>query len=468
MKKLMFLSILSGVFAGAAFSQTTSFTYQGKLTDAGNPPTAQYDLIFRLFDASGTQIGTDQMKDDVQVTIGIFTVTLDFGESPFSGNTADSLEIAVRPGASTGAYTTLTPRQPLTSSPYSVKSKNTASVSCSLCITDAQISAVDGGKVTGTVANAATAATAGNVSGVVAIANGGTGSSTKDFVDLSTDQSSIGGNKTFNGTLNANIVNAQTQFNLDGNRVLKVTSGTQFTGTDNSSNAFLGYGVGAANTTGRQNSFFGSIFTFVSFPSSIFQGTGLNNTTGYANSFFGFRAGERNTLGDSNTFIGANAGITNVIGSSNTLIGSNTAIAGDGGTGIIYGTAIGAGAQVTTSNTVVLGRGGDSVQVPGSMTVSGSLNANGSALTNLNASNVSSGILPIANGGTGSATPNFVDLSSSQSIGGVKTFSNTVSAPGGIFINNPNTVVITSPNGACWGITVSNTGVLSAFSTPCP
>jgi hypothetical protein len=47
--------------------------------------------------------------------------------------------------------------------------------------------------------NASTATTAGNVTGIVAIANGGTGSGTKNFVDLSTSQS-IGGNKTFSAT----------------------------------------------------------------------------------------------------------------------------------------------------------------------------------------------------------------------------------------------------------------------------
>lgn len=39
------------------------------------------------------------------------------------------------------------------------------------------------------------------------------------------------------------------------------------------------------------------------------------------------------------------------------------------------------------------------------------------------------GTLPIANGGTGSATQNFVDLTSSQSIGGNKSFSSAISAP---------------------------------------
>jgi hypothetical protein len=41
-----------------AFAQTTAFTYQGRLTDAGNPASGNYDLQFKLFDApsGGTQI----------------------------------------------------------------------------------------------------------------------------------------------------------------------------------------------------------------------------------------------------------------------------------------------------------------------------------------------------------------------------------------------------------------------------
>jgi AraC-like DNA-binding protein len=36
---------------GAALAQTTSFTYQGRLTDGGTPPTGTYDMQFKLFDA---------------------------------------------------------------------------------------------------------------------------------------------------------------------------------------------------------------------------------------------------------------------------------------------------------------------------------------------------------------------------------------------------------------------------------
>jgi|GEM_PF-4183141 len=38
------------------------------------------------------------------------------------------------------------------------------------------------------------------------------------------------------------------------------------------------------------------------------------------------------------------------------------------------------------------------------------------------------GVLPIANGGTGSSTKNFVDLDSAQTVGGVKTFTSTIKA----------------------------------------
>jgi hypothetical protein len=50
------------------------------------------------------------------------------------------------------------------------------------------------------ILNQNTTGTASNVTGTVAIANGGTGSTTQNFVDLTTNQASIAGNKTFTGT----------------------------------------------------------------------------------------------------------------------------------------------------------------------------------------------------------------------------------------------------------------------------
>lgn len=103
----------------------TAFTYQGRLSDNGVTANGPYDFEFQLYDAlsGGVQIGSTLSRGDVQVTNGLFTVTLDFGASAFNGGTR-YLSIGVRPGASTGAYTTLTPRQAILPSPYAVYSGN--------------------------------------------------------------------------------------------------------------------------------------------------------------------------------------------------------------------------------------------------------------------------------------------------------------------------------------------------------
>ena len=105
----------------------TEFTYQGelKLIPGGGqivvPANAQYDFTFTLYDAlnGGTQLGSTQQLNNVDVQQGIFTVELDFGISPFSGDQL-WLDIAVRDGAATGAFAGLAPRQKLTATPYAL------------------------------------------------------------------------------------------------------------------------------------------------------------------------------------------------------------------------------------------------------------------------------------------------------------------------------------------------------------
>jgi len=98
----------------------TAFSYQGKLDDAGIPADGLYDFEFKLYDSSGGngQVGSTVQADDVEVVDGFFTVELDFG-SVFSG-AARWLEVAVRPGASAGAYTVLSPRELLRPAPYAL------------------------------------------------------------------------------------------------------------------------------------------------------------------------------------------------------------------------------------------------------------------------------------------------------------------------------------------------------------
>lgn len=103
----------------------SGYTYQGYLEDAGSPANGFYDFEFRLFDdpAIGSQVGSTVVLDDVSVSNGLFTVELDFGSTVFGGG-ARWLEIAVRPGASGGAYTLLSPRQEMTPAPYALGMPN--------------------------------------------------------------------------------------------------------------------------------------------------------------------------------------------------------------------------------------------------------------------------------------------------------------------------------------------------------
>jgi hypothetical protein len=167
----IFLIGLALFNASAALAQSTAFTYQGKLTDNGNPASGIYDLNFSLFDSptvgSGTQQGTTLSLTSVAVTNGVFAVQLDFGvcESCFNG-AARYLEISVRPaGGST--FTTLAPRQALTASPYAIKSLSAAtaddlSVTCVSCVTSSQIASVNGSAVSGAIPVASVPAGSGN------------------------------------------------------------------------------------------------------------------------------------------------------------------------------------------------------------------------------------------------------------------------------------------------------------------
>jgi hypothetical protein len=124
-----FAAILLTVFCFIAvgLAQTTAFTYQGRLTDAGNSANGNYDLQFKLFDTptvgTGTQAGATLVRNPVVVSAGVFTVTLDFGATVFTG-AARYVEIGVRPAGSGNAYTVLSPRQPITSSPYAIQTLN--------------------------------------------------------------------------------------------------------------------------------------------------------------------------------------------------------------------------------------------------------------------------------------------------------------------------------------------------------
>ncbi|MDM7922414.1 MAG: tail fiber domain-containing protein [Pyrinomonadaceae bacterium] len=424
---IYFLIIFSAVAINA---QTTSFTYQGKLNDGALPANGQYQLEFKLFDTpqvgTGTQVGGIVQTVTVNVVNGVFTTQLDFGQAPFASGSERFLEIAVRRNANE-AYSTLEPRQPLTSTPYAIKAKN-AEVAVTAANTQ-QLGGIDASQFVQTGDSRLTDA------------RNPLPGSTSYVQNRTTQQAST--NFNISGEGRATIITAGSQFNLGANRILSnagvnnlfigvgagsVTTGGFNTfvgadaGRDNTSgeqNAFFGRAAGFSNTTGYGNSFIGRSAglenttgyqnTYVGQESGLsstegffnsFVGAlagrsnttgnsnsffgaaaGLTNSTGFANSFFGLDAGRANTTadynsffgaaagkatttGNNNTVIGAFAGQINTTGTNNTLIGANADVASGG---LVNATAVGAGSVVSTSNTIVLGRsnGADKVRVPG-------------------------------------------------------------------------------------------------------
>lgn len=125
MKNILLLLISSLLLPSraAAAPLGSTVTYQGRLTDGAAAANGTYDLRFALFDSdSGSgQVGAAITNEDVLVSGGLFSVPLDFGPGAFTNQTR-WLEIGVRPGTNTGAFTALSPRQPLLPTPYALYS----------------------------------------------------------------------------------------------------------------------------------------------------------------------------------------------------------------------------------------------------------------------------------------------------------------------------------------------------------
>ena len=195
---------------------------------------------------------------------------------------------------------------------------------------------------------------AGTISGTVAIANGGTGSTVKNFVDLSSNQT-IAGSKAFSSDLN----------------IYGITAGRGKSGV--SYNTVFGLAALNSNTTGDYNNAFGSQALAANldgyFNSAFGQTSLFKNTSGYDNSAYGFNALNGSVSGSNNSALGSNSAVNNSTGSNNTAIGmsalalnttgsNNTALgyqANVGANNLTNATAIGNGAIVSASNTIQLG-----------------------------------------------------------------------------------------------------------------
>lgn len=366
-------------FAHSGDGQTTLITYQGSLNFSNQPATGTYDFEFRLYPSqfSGTQIGSTVSVNAVSVTNGQFVVELNFGQNYTSDR---FLDIQVRQ-TGTQTFTSLTPRQRVTSSPSAINA---------LSAIEADIADL-----------AVLAGNANNLGGVAANQYLTTATANTNYIRNSATQQAAT-NFNISGTGTAGILNAATQFNIGGVRVLsKPGTGNLIAGENAGSaaitgigNSFFGRQAGQANTNGNNNTFIGDGAgrSNVSGPSNVFIGTsagesnvsnganvyvGINSgnaSTGGQNTFIGAAAGLNTITGSFNTFLGNIAGLSNVSGSNNTMLGQQSNV---GSGALSYATALGAGSVVWTSSTVKLGRIDDTVIAPNRMILGDETNPKG-------------------------------------------------------------------------------------------
>src|SRR2546427_1797951 len=136
--QLVALVLLVLLGTSVASAQTSSFSYQGRLTDGGTAANGNYDFQCALFDSpTGVNlVGVPQTINPVAVNDGVFVVTLDFGPVVYTG--ADRfLEIDIRPSGNTGGYQQLLPRQKLASAPYAIQVLNATTATAANGLTTA-------------------------------------------------------------------------------------------------------------------------------------------------------------------------------------------------------------------------------------------------------------------------------------------------------------------------------------------
>jgi hypothetical protein len=380
-----------------ARAQGTEFSYQGRLNTNGVAANGFFDFKFFLYTnaaGTGTQVGPTLTQTNIGVTNGLFTASLDFG-AVFTGDDT-WLAMSVRSNG-VGSYTPLTPLQELLPTPYAVFA-NTAS------------------NLSGTVS-------ATQLSGTVPLAHLPPGLVTNDESGVTFS------NLTVSGSLS--LPEPATAYS-GGNPLLYA---------DNQDNFFAGLNAGDISTSGSDNTALGSTSLQNNISGYYNTATGAqalqSNTNGNYNTATGVQALQNNTSGTINTATGDQALWYNATGIWNTATGVdalafntngnyNTATGVDalsGNTSGSYNTAEGMSAlagNTTGSNNVALGyeagqnlTGNSNIDIghPGvssdNMTIrigngqtqayiAGVINGNGGGLTNLNASQLSTGTIPLA------------------------------------------------------------------------
>ncbi|HBB98330.1 MAG TPA: hypothetical protein DC054_23350 [Blastocatellia bacterium] len=315
------------------------------------------------------------------------------------------------------------------------------------------------------------------------------------FAGVGAGQNNIGGDNAFFGHQSGLLMTGGF-----GNSFFGTVAGTSSTGNLNS---FFGRGAGI-QTSGQANSFFGA-------------DAGFGNTSGSSNTLIGYGADVGANNLTNATAIGANAKVTQ---SNSLVLGS---INGTNGAGADTNVGIGTSAPVNvlhlngnhndfaltfTNQSNTAGRRGYRIAFD-----SDRLTFQSAADSGAFAANQMTIDPPTGNVGIGTTAPSFklhindpsntgLRVQNNTSGGTVAGFGgfgafqiDTIATTGGrftvkengntgigtnnpnaklqvvggnVYIANPNGVIISSPNGVCWLIGVSNAGALTTIAVPCP
>jgi hypothetical protein len=285
-----------------ASAQGTAFTYQGRLNAGGGPAGGSYDFTFALFNTntSGALYAGPVTNSAVAVSDGLFTAVVDFGGGVFTGG-SNWLEVAVRTNGG-GSFSTLTPRQQLTPTPYAVVAEDLSQVVEFNSLIPGEFQVVGGGDAN-TVSNYFSTVGGGLIntaSGANATVSGG------DENTASGNTATVGGGYADSGTGDYSTV-------AGGNN--NVASGSYATvagGYDNAATAYgSAVGGGALNTASSPDgsaTVSGGYENTASGDSSTVGGGYLNTATGgYAT----VSGGQQNNASGDDSVVDGGIGNTN-------------------------------------------------------------------------------------------------------------------------------------------------------------
>ena len=327
-------------------------SYQGYLTTAaGTPVNASVPMTIKLYNVPTAGVALYTETQTVLVINGLFnaligsvtTLTLPF-------------DVPYWLGITVGADPEMTPRQPVASAPYAIRSASTESLATTATVPATQITGSIGsagnftgplaGDVTGT--QSATAIASSTVTGKVLTGFAAGAGSVSASDTILTAINKLDGNNAlkaplagpaFTGTVNAATLALTGNLNLlqstaSAGNIMK--AGNRFIHNFGTQNTFIGESAGNFTLSGTSNTGVGFQALLSSTGgannSAVGRSTLENNTSGFNNTAIGYAALFNNTDGHDNIAIGLGAGNgTGSSGVSNIMIG-NDGLAGDGNT----------------------------------------------------------------------------------------------------------------------------------------